>query len=469
MTRAIYHSMGVVVMACAGVAAGATTWTVDGAGGGDYASIQAAIDAAQSGDEIAVAPGTYLETIDFLGKAIHLYGSAGADFTTIDGTGHPHVVQCINGEGPDTILEGFTITGGNAIDSCGGGLLSDSSSPTVTRCAFIGNIAGFGGGICGDAIVSQCLFDNNGARNGGGTWRVSTVTDSVFTNNTASMGASILSVQTVSGCTFIDNEEGIFEAGDVVNCTFSGTLGGAALTNARTVVNCRFLNNQHNAMVTRLDYHSLVTHCTFINNEIGITNAQDGTTTVTNCIIRGNTLAAIEGPATVSYSDIEGGWEGEGNIDIDPAFADAQGRLSTGSPCIDAGTNDPPGGLPPMDIEGNPRPLDGNGDAEAAPDMGAWEHPEIQPQDPRQLLANLTQAVTDLKLPPGITSSLNAKLKTVQKALEKRSAKNDTTASNALKGFIHCVQAQRGKKIGPTDADALIAAAQEILDLLAGG
>ena len=473
MVRAIYSVTGAIMLAGACAAAGATTWTVDGAGGGDYASIQAAIDAAQSGDEIAVAPGTYRETIDFQGKAIHLYSTAGAESTTIDGAGRPHVVQCVSGEGPDTILEGFTITGGNAegyIDSCGGGLFSDNSSPIVTRCAFIGNFARYGGGICGDAAVSYCLFDTNSAQTGGGMWRVSTVAHSIFINNAASMGAAIHSAQTVSDCTFIDNEEGIFDAGDVLNCTFTGTLGGAALTNARTVTNCRFINNQHNAMVTRLDYHSLVTHCTFINNEIGITNAQDGTTTVTNCIIRGSLLAAIEGPATVSYSDIEGGWEGPGNIDSDPLFADADGRLSAGSPCIDAGTNDPPGGLPPTDIEGNPRPLDGNGDGKAVADMGAWEHPAVpvQQQDPRQLVEDLIGAVASLGLPQGTADSLNAKLKTAQKALEKRNAKNDATAAGALKAFIHCVQAQRGKKMGRTDADALMAAAQQIIDLLAG-
>ena len=65
-------------------------------------------------DEIIVAPGTYFETINFLGKAIWLHGSDGAEVTTIDGTGFFHVVRCVSGEGPNTILDGFTITGGNA-------------------------------------------------------------------------------------------------------------------------------------------------------------------------------------------------------------------------------------------------------------------------------------------------------------------------------------------------------------------
>jgi hypothetical protein len=68
---------------------------------------------------------------------------------------------------------------------------------------------------------------------------------------------------------------------------------------------------------------------------------------------------------TVTYSDIEGGWTGTGNIDADPMFADAASgdyHLGVGSPCIDAGT---PAGAPAADVEGTPR--------DAAPDMGAYE------------------------------------------------------------------------------------------------
>jgi len=85
-----------------------------GLGGGTFPSIQAAIDAAADGDEVVVAPCTYFESIDFLGKAITLRSSDGAQVTTIDGTGSVHVVRCISGEGPETVLDGFTITGGHA-------------------------------------------------------------------------------------------------------------------------------------------------------------------------------------------------------------------------------------------------------------------------------------------------------------------------------------------------------------------
>ncbi len=75
-------------------------------------SLQAAINAAVNGDEIIVAPGTYFETINFLGKAVWLHSSDGPEVTIIDAQQTGIVVTCDSGEGADTILDGFTITGG---------------------------------------------------------------------------------------------------------------------------------------------------------------------------------------------------------------------------------------------------------------------------------------------------------------------------------------------------------------------
>ncbi len=80
--------------------------------GDPYCSIQTAIDAAVVTDEIVVAPGTYFETINFLGKAITLRSSDGPEVTTIDAEGMGTVVTCESGEVQDTVLDGFTVTGG---------------------------------------------------------------------------------------------------------------------------------------------------------------------------------------------------------------------------------------------------------------------------------------------------------------------------------------------------------------------
>ena len=82
----------------------------------DQGTIQAGIDIAVSGvDEVVVAPGTYFETINFLGKEITVRSSSNNPANTIiNGTGNLHVVQCISSETVNTVLQGFTITDGNA-------------------------------------------------------------------------------------------------------------------------------------------------------------------------------------------------------------------------------------------------------------------------------------------------------------------------------------------------------------------
>jgi hypothetical protein len=89
--------------------------------------------------------------------------------------------------------------------------------------------------------------------------------------------------------------------------------------------------------------------------------------TIHNGILWNNALnVQWDGPTgtvSITYTDIAGGWAGEGNIDADPRFINAFNlRLQVGSPCIDKGT---PTGAPLIDIDSYPR--------DAAPDMGAYE------------------------------------------------------------------------------------------------
>jgi hypothetical protein len=171
-----------------------------------YEAIQVAINNANNGDEIEVAPGTYRETINFNGKAIRLMSSNGPEVTTIDGTGYYHVIQCVRGEGPSTVLDGFTITGGNAItigylSDRGAGMLNIGSSPTVNNCIFSDNTARLGSGMYNEdsrAIVTNCIFSRNVATKlGGAICNVvdssPTVTNCTFSKNKAKDNCDIFS------------------------------------------------------------------------------------------------------------------------------------------------------------------------------------------------------------------------------------------------------------------------------------
>lgn len=100
-------------------------------------SIQDAIDAALPGDRIEVQPGTYVEDIDFGGKAVTVVGT-GPD-TVLHGTGTAAVVSFVSGEGLDSVLDSMVIRGGAA--SVGAGVNIVGSSPTVVRNIIIENVA----------------------------------------------------------------------------------------------------------------------------------------------------------------------------------------------------------------------------------------------------------------------------------------------------------------------------------------
>jgi len=214
---------------------------------GDFATIQACIDVAVSGvDECVVAPGTYHETINFLGKAITVRSSGGRDATTIDATGIGGSVVTSSSQGTGTILDGFTITGGTGTDlfcdgiTIGGGMLNRKNA-TVKNCGFSGNNADAGGGIVNfvqsNVTITNCTFDGNYATYSGGgmlNWfSTSSVTNCTFRGNTAAYGAGIYNdystVPPPSNCPFSRNrtEDGPgmyngYSEPTTTHCTFSG-------------------------------------------------------------------------------------------------------------------------------------------------------------------------------------------------------------------------------------------------------
>lgn len=106
----------------------------------DQPTIQAAIDASPVGfGTVLVAPGTYRENLNFRGKWVQVISERGPAMTTIDGGGLGSVAVFINSEPRTTLLEGFTITNGRAID--GGGIYIQTASPTIRGNRIVNNVA----------------------------------------------------------------------------------------------------------------------------------------------------------------------------------------------------------------------------------------------------------------------------------------------------------------------------------------
>jgi len=303
-----------------------------------------------------------------------------------------HVV--VGAEG--AVLDGFVVTGGNALDNVPNAPWSkDPDAPKdeekkvihLTPDMVIGSVPqACGAGMviyqC-KLLVKNCTFKDNVAGKGGGLYVMVSTRDEnggiAFDNEPP----------TIVNCSFIDNYA-LKRGGGVSN----------DMGTHPTYQKCRFINNscaeKGGGMYNDFGCSPILISCLFAGNSAVMAGAMgsDGNSspTITNCTIALNRAEEIgagiyqgTGPSNnpivtssiiwgnicendeanianwhqcspvVTFSCVEGGYSGQGNIDQDPMFVDPAGmdfRLASMSPCIDAGRGDI---APERDIDGNPR------------------------------------------------------------------------------------------------------------------
>lgn len=304
----------------------------------DYPTIQAAVNASVNGDTVLVIPGVYNENINFRGKHIvvtSLYYVSGDTLymtnTIIDGSTplFPDTGSCVifnHGEDSTTVLQGFTLTGGSGtkwldihgagIFREGGGILCEQSSPlimhNVIRNNVVTNMTGVtstgGGGIrIGDSnpqLIGNLIMDNT-ARYGPGI--VLNYTGCVIRNNIIVNNTGGQDYNGGSGIWILDNlgtTPKIIENNTICNNT-STLIGGTGGVLAWGALNVILRNN----------------------------------------IIFGNTPAlqikSLSGGLLVNYNDVQGGYAGIANQNVNPLFTADSYFLSDSSFCIDNGDPDP--------------------------------------------------------------------------------------------------------------------------------
>jgi hypothetical protein len=370
---------------CVSTLTSAGMWYVDGSvpssGDGRFwgtalKTIQEGIDKALAGDTVTVARGAYVENIDFKGKNIVLTSIDPLDptvvaSTVIDGNQAGSVVTFSGAETGACVLTGFTIQNGRVAAGGGirGGLWNFHTHATIRNNVISGNVSDSGAGgvaYCDGLIENNTITGNSAVFDGGGLNACAgTIRNNTITRNVSGRAGGGVAYS-----------HGLIENNMI---TGNSALSGGGVSHCQGTI-------QGNAIAgNSAEYGGGVNSCggTFQNNTITRNSAPRGsglgacTGPIRNCILWANTAPAgpqLEDSSVPTYSCIEGWSEGgEGNIASEPQFFDLNAgdyRLQGGSPCIDAGYNDP--SLPTRDITGMHRIM--NGGKSQTVDMGAWEY-----------------------------------------------------------------------------------------------
>ncbi|MDP8322895.1 MAG: T9SS type A sorting domain-containing protein [Candidatus Stygibacter australis] len=258
----------------------------------DYETIQEGIGASSDGDTVLVTPGTYLENINFNGKAITVgswfittQDTSYISQTVIDGGGIDSVVKFVNEEDSLSVLTGFTIRNGFAA-YLGGGVSCNSSSPCLNMLKIENNQADEGGGVgClaeGNPQMHGLLISDNISYHAGGGIYIGYSCSAIINNtktirNTAQVGGGVY-IYSFSGTTYLDS----VEIRD--NETING--GGIKVSHSTAVIN--------NSII--------IGNCASYKG--GGIYLESANTQILNTIIRNN-ISDLGGGIASNYSDLD--------------------------------------------------------------------------------------------------------------------------------------------------------------------
>jgi len=354
-----------------------------------FKTITKALSVVANGDVISVAAGTYNKTLGetfplSMVSGVTLSGSAGAATTIIDATGDGHrVLNCISNSST-TIVQGFTITGGYAIDtssftnfSKGGGIYIEDGSPIIQN-----NI------ITRDTVRGYDFYQPTGGTQGGGAYggglylassTTATIRNNVISHNIALGGGGKdfrggWSGDGTSGGNSYGGGINSSSAGAalIMNNTFYGNKSTGGLGGSSNSQNAGYGGNA-NAGAIDAGGSTLVKNNIFCNNSAvggttgGGNNGSAGTSNngAIRSFVSGNLSNNLYYNNTAT-TDADGATLGTNNISgSDPLFVSTTNYhfTSTSSPAYHAGT---PTGAPSTDLDGTTR-------SGTTPSIGAYE------------------------------------------------------------------------------------------------